>query len=98
MGCKASACAKIQRLRGGTKFSRQNLFKHGIDIHKTHKDIIIWLKLDKNVFGFENNIYLAVVYITPEYSTHSTEDVFYIIQRDMANIPLDSDIIKAPCY
>ena len=56
-------------------------------------DVIVWIRLKRDFFGFSNDIYIAIIYIVPEYSTHTRHDPFGLLQSDIASIPEDSQIL-----
>ena len=73
-------------------FIRCNV-KHGLLFVKQDEDNVIWFKLRKQVFSLRNDIYLCNVYIVPEGSTHSNNDVFNVIIYDLAKFPLKAKIL-----
>ena len=83
-----------KRSSGGLcTFIRTSLYKNGVELYKIHKDSIIWFKLDKDKFGFPSDVFLVSIYITPESSTHAVEDMFYVLQKDIAGLPGNPEII-----
>jgi hypothetical protein len=56
-----------------------------------HPDIL-WIKLDQSFFSLQRDIYLAVVYISPEYSNGIVNDIEQIYSVLLSDIVL-SDII-----
>lgn len=73
-------------------FIRKSL-KDGVLAVRNNKDIIVWLKLRKDFFGFTRDIYIANLYIVPENSTHLPTNVFGIIHQEVANVPDACDVI-----
>ena len=53
---------------GGIIIYIKNCIAKGVDIVKNTIDCIVWIKLDKYFFNFENDIYLCATYIAPENS------------------------------
>ena len=51
----------------------------------------MWLKLDKKFFRMTQDLYLAVVYVCPQYSSYSqkSDDIFEHIERDIAHFSSD---------
>ena len=78
-------------------FIRCNV-KHGLLFVKQHDGNVIWFKLRKQVFSLRNDIYLGNVYIVPEGSTHSNNDVFNVIMDDIAKFPLNAKILLCGDY
>ena len=76
-----------RRESGGLGIFVRVSLKHGVDILHNHSDIIAWIKLRKDFFDLEHDLYVANVYFPPERSTHSSEDPFYVLQCDIANLP-----------
>ena len=60
--------------------------------------MIEWIKLKHEFFGLLSNIYIAVVYILPEKSTHASHDPFGLRQNDIAWIPPGSQILFCGDY
>jgi hypothetical protein len=58
----------------------------GISVFKNHNDTIIWLKLDKDLFQFDDDVYLCGVYLwgadSPAYNVVNV-DLFDVIQADI---------------
>ena len=46
-----------------------------------------WTKLEKQFFGLNDDVYIAIVYFVPEGSTNETDDPFRILQDDIAQLP-----------
>ena len=65
---------------------------------KNIDDVIVWIKLKHDFFGLPIDIYIAVVYIVPENSTHATHDPFGLLQNDVACIPPGSQILFCGDY
>lgn len=60
--------------------------KDGIEIIRCHYDTILWIKLDKNFFNVENDVYICGVYVwcddSPAYTVCNV-DLFDVIQNDI---------------
>ena len=56
-------------------------------------DYGIWLKLDKNFFGTEFDLYLAVIYIKPKTLTFDPEDTFLKLKLDVAKFSASGKVI-----
>ena len=76
-------------------FIRKSLFNKVIFLHKKYKDFLVWLRFDHNKLGFINDIYMACVYVAPERSTHNKEDVFFALQDQIANLPVNSHYLTS---
>ena len=70
----------------------------GIEIWKYFDDVIVWIKLKCKLFGTIRDIYIAVVYIVPEGSTHSRQDSFALLHDYIACIPPGSEILLCGDY
>ena len=86
------------RNSGGICIFIHDDIKEGVQIHTVYKDITAWLKLDKAILGLENDIYLGCVYFPPEKSTCIEDDLFTILQSQIANIDMEAGIICAGDY
>ena len=49
--------------------------------------MIAWIKLEKQFFGLNDDVHIAIVYFVPEGSTNETDDPFRILQDDIAQLP-----------
>ena len=87
-----SNCRSLERsrLRGGVAFLIKQSLRKGVKIiDRSHPDII-WIKLCKHFFGFEQDIFLNAVYISPFASTYNKrtdvdKDIFNKIESDVAH-------------
>ena len=66
-------------------------------LENTHKDFQ-WLKLDKNFFNFNKDIFLclAYIYIIPSnssYKQQGDEDILEIIEKDITNEYKDKGVV-----
>ena len=66
---------------------KNNIAKGVRKISKPHSDII-WIKLDRNFFNIEKDVYLATVYVSPVNSHGNVQNV------DMLYEQLLSDVVK----
>jgi hypothetical protein len=57
---------KSKRCSGGIVVYIKECLQKGIYVYKTYHDAIIWIKLDKNFFGLDMNIFLAGVFTLNE--------------------------------
>ena len=87
-------CAK--RSSGGLcTFIHTSIYKKGVEVFKTYNDSIIWFRISKEKFGIPKDVFLASVYFPPEGSTHIIEDIFYVLQKDIADLPGSPEVIIA---
>lgn len=77
---------RSKRCSGGIVVYIKESLQKGISVVKTYHDAIIWVKLDKNFFGLDMDIFLAGVYIwvenSPAYNIINT-DLFELLQQDI---------------
>ena len=68
----------------------------GVKIVRNHHDSVIWLKLDRNVFNIESDIYIAGVYTwgenSPAYNLIDV-DFFNLLQNDIGDFQSQGKII-----
>ena len=74
-------------------FVRKVLYKTGIEFHKNFEDLIVWIKLKKEYFGFKKDVFIACVYIPPENSSQTTSDAFGLLLDEITSLPKDSEVI-----
>ena len=78
---------KAKRNSGGIVIYVRNTIKTGISIAKNHYDTLVWLKLDKDLFGFQNNIFICGLYMWSDESPAAILndiDVFNVLAEDIA--------------
>lgn len=56
-------------------------------------DYGIWLKLNKEFFGTEFDLYVAVIYIKPKTPAFDLEDIFVKLKLDIAKYSSSSKVI-----
>ena len=61
--------------------------EHGVKFISRVDDIIATMVIKKEVFGLPFDIYVSNCYIVPQNSSHLTDDVFAILQREVAKMP-----------
>ena len=77
---------RAKRKSGGIFIFIWDSLKDGVSIIRNHFDTIIWLKLDRHFFGFDEDCYLSSVYLwSYESSIRGTidDDLFEILQNDI---------------
>ena len=60
------------------------------------KNDIIWLKLCKKFFNLDSDLYICIIYISPEYSSYSKRqdgDIFLNLEKDIAYFSLRGSVI-----
>ena len=82
---------KAWRAAGGQGIFIKNDILQGVKIVKNYDDVLVWIKLFKQFFQLNRDIYLGSVYIYPENSLCTEEDQFQIIQQAVCELPLDID-------
>ena len=77
---------RANRCSGGIVLYIRDSISDGVKLVRNHYDSIIWIKLDKNFFTIESDIYLAGVYIWGENSSAYNSidvDFFNFLQNDI---------------
>ena len=67
-------------------YIRRSLLDKGVFVKNHHKDIVAWIRLDKNYFGFDKDIFIANCYFVPEGSPYRHPDPFGIVKYDMTQL------------
>ena len=58
------------RPSGGISLFIKSMFRKGIKIYEKHStDFFVWIRLDKNIFQLDEDLFLCVVYLPPEGSS-----------------------------
>ena len=77
---------RANRCSGGIVLYLKDSISDGKKVVKNHANSIIWLKLDKNYFKIESDVYIAGVYIwcenSPAYNIVDV-DFFSLLQNDI---------------
>ncbi|KAK3101032.1 hypothetical protein FSP39_000386 [Pinctada imbricata] len=77
---------KARRNSGGIKvFAKSNISKGIKKMRKTHTDIV-WLMLDHTFFNTNKDIYLAIVYVSPENVKSKAQNIDMIYTQLLADI------------
>ena len=84
---------KAKRCSGGIGVFIHQKITRGITIWKYFKDIIVWLKFKSDFFNFDQDLYIAVIYLVPEGSTHEEEDLMSILYDHVRLLPSKCDYI-----
>ena len=85
--------ALARRNSGGIGVYINDSITEGVDLLNNYKDIIVWIRLRKDAFVFPADIYIGIVYFSPEGSTCIDDDLFMLLQTDIANVPAGSEIL-----
>ena len=88
----AKKLKKKGRRSGGILVYYKDTFDNGVKLMSQY-DYGIWLKLDKNFFGTEFDLYLAVIYIKPKTPTFDPEDTFLKLKLDIAKFSSSGKVI-----
>ena len=77
---------RANRCSGGIVIYVKDIISDGIKIVRNHFDSVIWLKLDRNFFNIESDVYIAGVYVWGENSpayNFADVDFFSVLQDDI---------------
>ena len=80
---------KHQRARrgsGGIAVCVKNFISKGVSNLSSRDSDIVWIKLDSKFFSLNRDVFIAVVYFSPENSSSCTEDINAIYSRLLRNI------------
>ena len=87
---------RANRCSGGIVLYLKDSISDGTKVVKNHANSIIWLKLDKNYFKIESDVYIAGVYIwcenSPAYDIVDV-DFFSLLQNDINDYRLKGRVI-----
>ena len=87
---------KARRFSGGICIFAKNSVKSGIKPVKNKHPDIVWVKLDHNFFKVKKDVYLGVVYISPESHSNRVNDIenlYSILLNDIEYYSTIGDII-----
>jgi hypothetical protein len=83
-------------VRGGVMFYYRNEYKGKVSLVKGHHGDQLWIRIDKTCFSLANDLYVGIVYISPENSSiWNTRDIdpFAILENDIMNFITKGDVI-----
>ncbi|CAG2198348.1 unnamed protein product [Mytilus edulis] len=89
---------KARRYSGGINiFAKSSISKGLKSLTNSHPDIL-WIKLDHMFFSISRDVFVAVVYISPEYSSYNNknndiESIYSILLSDVEKYSSMGDII-----
>ena len=69
-----------------------------VDNTKNREDVLVWIKLRKEYLRLSRNVILGCVYAVAENSTHVQQDVFNILENEIACIAADHEILICSDY
>ena len=74
------------RYFGGIAVCIRNSIRQGIKVLPTSSTEIMWLRLCKRFFNLPSDLFIAMVYISPNGTSYSSrrEDIFEILETDLA--------------
>lgn len=77
--------AKSPKASGGLSMGVRAKILKGVTFMKPTNSEIMWLKLNKQFFGFEENIFICNAYISPIGSSYSNQrdDIFALLEADI---------------
>ena len=78
---------RARKAAGGQGIFIRKEINKGVEIIRSYKDELAWLKLKKKFFHLTDDIYIGSVYVYPEDSTCANEDQFVILQQELCNLP-----------
>ena len=99
--CLSRLCTNIKARRGsgGLMCYIRNGIKEGIEILNpkcnNFSEDRLWIKLCANYFSFEKDLYLCLVYISPETSTHqsSGNNIWNLLEEEISNFSIRGHIL-----
>ena len=99
--CLSRACTNrnTKRESGGLMCYIRNEIKEGIEYVNSSCNNLsedrLWINLSANYFGFDKDLYLCLIYITPETSTHqsSRNSLWNILKEEIANFSTTGPIL-----
>ena len=82
---------RARKFSGGIALFIKQSLRKGIKILPINHTEYIWIKLDKNYFNFDNNIYIAFTYISPLSSSFSgkNDDIYELLENDISQFSSD---------
>ena len=82
--------SKARRFSGGISIYIKNDLRKGVSkLAPGHNDIV-WVKLDKNFFHLKKDVFLAIIYFSPENSTGAKEELKDLYSKLLSDIELYS--------
>ena len=66
---------KARRNSGGVSIYAKSFISKGITKLKTNHSDVCWIKLERHFFGLQRDIYLAIIYLSPESASCSANNI-----------------------
>jgi exonuclease III len=87
--------AKAFKASGGICVAIKETIADGVSVLEKFSSEILWLKLNKNFFGFTNDIYVGAVYVSPPGTSYTArrEDIFSLCEQKLAEYSKLGDCI-----
>ena len=80
---KSSKSKEGTKSSGGILVYIKSKISQGTQIIKSEHNDLLWIKLSKNFFNIESDIYIAVCYIVPNNSSYNSSDTFDVLEREI---------------
>ena len=80
-----------RRCSGGIGIFVKDDIMNGISVWKNYGDIIVWIVLKSEYFGFKSDVYIGTVYLVPEGSPHENEDLISLMYDQVKYVPANCD-------
>ena len=88
-----------KRTFGGLSLYINQKLANGVSYIPTENKNTIWCKLDRNYFGFKNDVYLGTVYLSPpNYERNNNDDLISEIEAEMLSFSQKGGIIVQGDY
>ena len=88
-----------KRTFGGLSLYINQKLANGVSYIPTENKNTIWCKLDRNYFGFKNDIYLGTVYLSPpNYERNNNDHLILEIEAEMLSFSQNGGIIVQGDY
>ncbi|CAC5368663.1 unnamed protein product [Mytilus coruscus] len=87
---------KARRYSGGINIFAKGSISKGVKSLTNSRPDILWIKLDHMFFRTSRDVFVAVVYISPEYSSHNNNDIesiYSILLSEVEKYSSKGDII-----
>ena len=78
-----SAGAKRERYSGGISIYYKNYLKNSIHIVEKNQCGVVWVKIQNDVFSFQEDVYICNVYIPPSNSKvlNQIDDIYEVLEQ-----------------
>ena len=84
-----------RRSSGGIVVYIKSDISQGIDYIKSEHSDIMWLKVKKQFFEIENDLFIGVIYISPKNSSNvkHKQDTYQILEKELSHYSRQGDIM-----